>query len=211
MSRSLQHEPLVRSSNDVAHFEHQRAQAIVALQLERTALDPVEAYALAYALRPDRAVVRAVHSLLHNTRLHGGRDGPGWIYAFVDTRDMGEDSRLLKIGTTFRDPYKRVAEWAAELTNESVSSSTSSSSSSSSAPLRTSRHAGVYLLFAYRTRRCRFAEALIHATLRREHVPNRVATRTQRSLTEYFLVGGELLWSTRFFIKSVTVFVDLHF
>ncbi len=141
-----------------------------------------------------------------------------------------DERRLLKIGTTVRDPYTRIGEWAAQLSLDADNNNNTDGIDEATGGdgggggggdedefgernelLLVPPHATTVLLFSYATRWSDFAERVIHTALKREHASDRVAVRTQRDLIEFFYVGGDLLASTQFFVKSVTLFIDSQF
>lgn len=185
-TRQLLNEPAVRSEAELELFESERARIVRALQERNEHIGLARAYTFAYGYMLDALIVRALAALLARGP-ERAKDRRGYVYAFADLRER--DQRLLKIGMTTRDVYKRVAEWASELDDE--------------------KGVNVVTVFSYRARWAGFCEALVHTALQREHAPDRVAVRSNRALTEYFYVGGaELIASTKYFVKNAAALVN---
>lgn len=172
-------------------------------------------YELVFGLRMDPATALRLARQL--ARGPGAKDKEGFVYAFVDERDIPPNSAKLyvKIGYTRGDPAKRIAKWRDSLgdTNPTANRRPSASGGGgvSAAAQLAANGPAITSLFAYECKAAHFCETLIHTALTAEHVTDRVDRATNRRLTEYFLLGESsdaARLRLKVFVKSIALLID---
>jgi len=146
-------------------------------------VQPVNAYAIAFAERPSRSIRQKIDFLYsRDSRVNRRAPERGYVYVFRDRRDTPET--LVKIGSTVRVP-RRMNQWRSEL------------------------RAGeddLTLLFSFSSQHVRLTEAIIHTLLFCQWDSKRVNVYTSRRAVEYFAVDDWV--ALRQVCQSVAAHVD---
>jgi len=152
---------------------------------------PLNAYTIAFGERLHVSIRHRVLALYTSrSRIHRLRAPEnGSVYVFRDERDRPRS--LVKIGST-TNVARRMCQWRAAL---GLSASGADGGGGT-----------LSLLFSYRTRHVRMAEAIVHALLACQWQANRVNSMTQRRAVEYFDVPDRL--ALRDVVAAVTRHVD---
>lgn len=158
--------------------------------------NPMELWQALFLLQLDPYIVRTVSRMLRRWEMRQQQpgDGTGYLYVFRDSRD---DANVYKIGSTTRDPRRRIAEWRRQLSADNGDDDNNGGGGGDAQPVR--------MLFAQATPAVRTAESIVHTMFFCDWLPRRIDVRSGRRLLEYFRIFD--VAALRLLLRGVATFL----